>query len=337
MRLIAEQSGVPLPKVYEFDATMSNEIGAPYIVMSFIPGCTVASKWFDNTAPTDLEERRLRTLETVAEAMSQRQKFRFEKIGSLQFSDATAGGEIGIGPCYEYDEGVFGNEDYEQKLAVDAFGPFTTSQSYLQYHLNHRGNPQKRHPFGVGAQKLVAMMIPYLPRPRNGHETFVLALPDFDSQNIMIDERGNFTGIVDWGNVQAVPAFLGYSRFPGWITRDWDPLMYGYPHIETEDSPEELRRYRRWYASRMKQLLNGRGESRFTGKSHIFEAVTIAAMSEVCRLEIVRKIVERVSRGKKDFDSLGFIENVGEGRLKGKDRRGFEKRFQALLSISGRG
>jgi len=79
----------------------------------------------------------------------------------------------------------------------------------------------------------------------NQEETFVLSLPDFDSQNTMIDERGNLTGIIDWDNVETVPRFLGYSSFPGWITRDWDPLIYYYPeNKESENSPEELRRCR---------------------------------------------------------------------------------------------
>jgi len=231
----------------------------------------------------------------------------------------------------------FGDEDYGRKLAVNAFGPFTTSQSYLQHYLDHCGNPKKRHPRGVGARKLLAMMIPYLPSPRNGHETFVLSLPDFDSQNIMIDERGDLTGIIDWDNVQAVPSFLGYSRFPGWITRDWDPLMYGYPHTETENSPDELNRYRRRYDSQMKRLLNRGDDSRFTAKSHIFEAVAIAAMSDICRFEIVKKIVERIFQEEKDHDSQSFIEGVGLGRLKSKDMRKLQRGLQALLSTSRKG
>jgi hypothetical protein len=38
----------------------------------------------------------------------------------------------------------------------------------------------------------------------------------------------------------------------------------------------------------MKELLNGNGDSI---KSHIFEAVAIAAADEVCRVEIVKRVI----------------------------------------------
>jgi hypothetical protein len=46
-----------------------------------------------------LWKRELRTLDTLAQAMSQLQ---FDKIGSLQFNNGTD--SIEIGPCYEWDE-----------------------------------------------------------------------------------------------------------------------------------------------------------------------------------------------------------------------------------------
>ena len=58
--------------------------------------------WFGRTKPKPLGERQLRTLDTLAQAMSQLQKFQFDKIGSLQFNNGTD--SIEIGPCYEWDE-----------------------------------------------------------------------------------------------------------------------------------------------------------------------------------------------------------------------------------------
>jgi hypothetical protein len=229
MRFIREKTTIPLPEVYAFDTTSENEIGVPYIVMSFIDGSTVMSMWFDKTGPTPLEERRLRTLDTVAQAMSQLQKFQFDKIGSLQFNNGTD--SIEIGPCYRWDDSQIGDENYGKKIAIKQFGPFNTSQSYLEYFVKHNECTGQQDPLklGIGSQELLAMMIPCLPCPRKcflAREKFVLSLPNFNPQNIMIDERGNLTGIISWEHVQTVPRFLGYSSFPSWITRDWDPLMY---------------------------------------------------------------------------------------------------------------
>ncbi|KAN0083177.1 hypothetical protein V8E54_002265 [Elaphomyces granulatus] len=334
MRFIREKTTIPLPEVYAFDTTSENEIGVPYIVMSFIDGSTVLSMWFDKTGPTPLEERRLRTLDTVAQAMSQLQKFQFDKIGSLQFNSGTD--SIEIGPCYKWDDGQIGDENYGKIAIIEQFGPFNTSQSYLEYFVKHNERTGKPDPYrlGIGSQKLLSMMIPCLPCPRKSflaREKFVLSLPDFNPQNILIDERGNLTGIIGWGNVQTVPRFLGYSSFPSWITRDWGPVMYN-PKSDKENSPEELDKYRRWYNRRMEELLNGNGDSVFTIKSHIFEAIAIAAMDDVCRLCIVMKIVEQVIPERDDYGAFGLIQDAGDGKLMPSDIRRLKKRFKALFS-----
>jgi hypothetical protein len=120
MRFIKDETTIPLPEVYAFDTTSENEIRVPYIVMSFIDGFTVNSLWFDNTGPTPLEERRLRILDTIAEAMSQLQKFQFDKIGSLQFNNGTD--NIEIGPCYMWDEGHFDDEDWGENSRLSHSG-----------------------------------------------------------------------------------------------------------------------------------------------------------------------------------------------------------------------
>lgn len=149
----------------------------------------------------------------------------------------------------------------------------------------------------------------------------------------MVDEEGNLTGVIDWDNAQTVPRFLGFSSFPGWITRDWDPIMYHYPaNKERENSPEELKRYHQRYSSKMREMLHGKGDSRFVNKSHIFEAVSIAACDDVCRLEIVRKIVARVSRIDDD-DALEVIRDMGSGMLTPKENDQLRNDFQALLSV----
>jgi hypothetical protein len=74
-------------------------------------------------------------------------------------------------------------------------------------------------------------------------------------------------------------------------------------------------------------------ETLFTIKSHIFEAVAIAAMGELYRLEIVRKIVERTIPEKDDYNALDLIEDVGRGKLMPMDMGRLKRRFTAFFSI----
>jgi hypothetical protein len=98
-------------------------------------------------------------------------------------------------------------------------------------------------------------------------------------------EDGTLTALIsDWGNVHTVPRCIGYSRYyPAWITRDWDPIKYGYgfPTCRPENSQEELDSFRRRYADEMKSLVPGEAND-FANKSHLYEAVWIAASSSLC-------------------------------------------------------
>jgi hypothetical protein len=121
-------------------------------------------------------------------------------------------------------------------------------------------------------------------------ETFFLAYPDFDRQNVLVSEDGTLTALIDWDNVHTVPRCIGYSRYPAWITRDWDPAMYGYglPNTRPENSPEELEYYRVRYAHKISALEPKSID--FSTKSHLFEALWIAASSPFCTDAIVEKI-----------------------------------------------
>jgi hypothetical protein len=63
---------------------------------------------------------------------------------------------------------------------------------------------------------------------------------------------------------------------------------------------------------------------RFVCKCPIFDAVAIAATSEISRLEILKNILENIFREEVGFDSLDFIEEVGRGKLSVKRRRELE-------------
>ena len=75
----------------------------------------------------------------------------------------------------------------------------------------------------------------------------------------------------------------------------------------------------------------------FTRKSHIYEAVAIAATNDDSRLEVVRKILERIFKTVEGFDSLKFIEEVGTGKLEKKEECRLDAGLTALLAIQSRG
>ena len=59
-----------------------------------------------------------------------------------------------------------------------------------------------------------------------GHYT--ICFPDFDWQNIMVNDSGEITGFIDWDDVEIKPMSSGAGTYPSWLTRDWQPGSYGW-------------------------------------------------------------------------------------------------------------
>jgi aminoglycoside phosphotransferase (APT) family kinase protein len=336
MEFLREHVSMPIPQIYDFDETINNEIGTPYILMQLAEGSPVSEQWFNESGPTPLEARRQRILDTVGAAMSRLHSYWFEQIGSLDFESEGSPPIFTMGPCNFLEE-----VDMENPNAVvfQKIGPFDTSRGYLESLLSFQPTPQDS--FSLGTRHLLKMMIECMPRsvPDKEHpaESFVLAHPDFDSQNVLVSEDGTLTALIDWDNVHTVPRSIGYSRYLAWITRDWDPIKYGYgiPTCRPENSPAELDFYRRRYADVMKSLVPEGND--FASKSHLYEAVWIAASSWISTDTIVRKIFRSVfSEDTPDGDPLYLYETacaLAEHRLEKGDEERIRKAFQDLFGI----
>ena len=342
MRFVHDNTTIPVPEIYAFDSTLTNELGAPWTVMSFIPGSTVAELWNDEDGPTSLEDRRRRALETIAEAMSQLRNFQFDKIGSFELPGQTdEHSNTKIGPLHSFSQDsldTIGDPDYGTVIRVEQAGPFQTSMSYMLDQLPEEGSLGNE--LDIGALKLNKMLLSHLPKSSHhpfstrSVESFVLSFPDFDSQNIMIDERGNLTGLLDWDNVQTYPRFLGYCRYPSFIMRDWDFLGYEYPGYPHESSPEELARYRQIYLNNMTHCLGGKYDAIFTAKSHIFEALRIATEGNtIYRLEFMREFLRKIVPELEETDDIMVLGDLGEGALEPEYIKRLDKGIQELLSV----
>ncbi|KAN0073284.1 hypothetical protein V8E54_008504, partial [Elaphomyces granulatus] len=97
LQLLKRETTIPVPEVYSFDASFNNPINCPFILMEFIVGIPLRDCWFDKGAPKAVvAERRARTLQDLAAAMVQMNKFTYTLGGSPTFDED--GNPIGIGP-----------------------------------------------------------------------------------------------------------------------------------------------------------------------------------------------------------------------------------------------
>lgn len=300
IRLIRSKTAIPVPEIYALDTTENNEISAPYLCMSFLPGKPVSKVWFDRPGTLPREELRLRILTNLSRTMAQFSCLTFDKMGFL-LEDGS--GSTIIGPLCDWDEKADGS------IQVATSGPFNSTSAFLQEHLVTSPNDSIWNDAGAKVFEAILGCLPIL----DSLPDFVLCPPDFDSQNILVDEEGTITGLIDWDLTHTMPRFMGYARYPGWIMRDWDPLMYGWQKMaDSEDSPHALGRYRAYYNAELGKALEGSGDWRFTEKSHIAEAIWIAALHQPNRLGICRKFVQ-IAVGD-DADPLDVLYAIGAGR-----------------------
>ena len=138
-----------------------------------------------------------------------------------------------------------------------------------------------------GADKLLRKFIDWSSTKHDTNE-FILTHPDLDLQNILVDEDGTVTGLVDWDGVTTVPRSMGYS-FPKWIMRDWDLACYQWRYhkpssrsSQIDISPEESGYYRGVYA-------------RFLNEAHLNSGCTERSCSDLARQSVLFASLRRAA------------------------------------------
>lgn len=317
MHLLKRETTIPLPDVLDFSATTDNTIGCPYILMTFISEMPLYNVWFghrlSNTSPDIIRARRVRALEGIAPAMEQLDQFTFKTGGCTVFKDNED--QPTIGPLRRVDhkailERWFIHHDPSNDPIHVESAAYSDPKSRYTFMLDL--NPEK-NPIPQGLAMLLRQLISWIPEPQ-GIYPFVLAHPDFDIQNFIVSEEGELLGIIDWDGVAAEPQSLGNRSYPGWLTRDWDPAMYGYkesmedeaePECVWEDSPSCLAYYRGIYNAIMARH---KCEINLCRMSLVTENLAIAAENPPQRNQILEKLVHESWSAAGEKEELNYLD-----------------------------
>ncbi|KAJ3494911.1 hypothetical protein NLG97_g3766 [Lecanicillium saksenae] len=293
MRALKADTTIPVPQVFDFSPTTDNTLGCPYMLIEYIDGVPLYEVWFANRAQglDDLVVHRRRTtaLKGIASAMSQLSIYSSTKTGSPIFDSSFKLTDVSALRFMDRQSMVnrlFDDQDDGTEPIYLPIEPFS--------------NPRQYYTFPLGLHKKKENWV--------FEEPFVFAHPDFDIQNFIVNEEGELQAIIDWDGVCTVPRSIGNLSLPGWLTRDWDPAMYGYqesmeegkkPIGVWENSPEELSRYRQIYRCFMTGIPEGQAEkdkADLTSMSLIMENLCIAGREPICRAEIVEKMIEEICK-----------------------------------------
>lgn len=264
MRMIKSQTTILVPTVYAFDQSTENEIGCPYILMDFLQGKSLDRAWFDpECSLAKIERVRARSLQTIAATIAQLNRYCYDQGGALIFDedDETVVGFEGakfvdnLAILSHWDDVRQGLEEPSEDDIFCKKGTFSDSESALFFMQRRRKPEDRRSIHNKGLEISIRYFTQWVRAQLTEQEKpFVLAHPDFDFQNILVEDDGTVCGIIDWDGVATVPHSVGCLRYPLWLTRDWDahytdPSGEDYADIDhDQNTPEELRCYRAMYA-----------------------------------------------------------------------------------------
>ncbi|KAI4167131.1 MAG: hypothetical protein LQ343_007458 [Gyalolechia ehrenbergii] len=264
MKLIYNNSSIPVPRIYSFDSRSTNELNVPYILMERIDGLSLFQRWFPINPPHDLDRFREQALANIAQAMVQLNSFVFSKAGSLQYSLKDKAVEVGSYRKVDFFAEYAGMKTGQERVtSYSQQGPFDDPKDYFLSSLDKENATLLSHTL-QGQRMLLRLFIKWFFQAAGDSSGFVLTHPDFNSQNILVGKDGSLKGFVDWDGVVAVPRCIGCEEYPLWLTSDWDPLWWNY---NTEDdcvivkedpvmTPKELDHYRAIYARAVETALH---------------------------------------------------------------------------------
>jgi hypothetical protein len=220
-------------------------------------------------------------------------------------------GEPGPAPPFPDLSVFFVGVPHEEKYHDVPAGPFDNAHSFLSFLLSTRRRIADSPMLAV-----LQLFLSALPDNTLDGPPFVLCHPDFDSQNVLVDEDGVITGIIDWDNVYIGPRQGAAAAYPSWLTVDWDPLYHGWSKKASSevnaayDSPAELAKCRKAYLDAI-HLASAGKLTGITRNSHVWTTLSIA----ICNGIATSGIVDHLSKFVFGSGLLGY--EVEEGIRRG--------------------
>lgn len=329
------ETGAPVPEIVAFNDTLDSIIGAPYILMKRMRGRPAQSIWYDDPAnrtyettshvTPETEVKRYNFLRSLAYQMAKLETLQFDQIGMPDFTNTLVTGKkpkITCSYCWKSPYETT-SEDLKSDSQIYRYGPFESSKDYMLAKIDTTWpltpDPDlEEYPdtqnmlFGIRNILDIIYSHPTIassttdPCNTGGPESFVLRHPDLDFQNILCDDDGNVSGIIDWERCIAVPRCAGYTCVPDFLRRDWsgDYEVSKMPHMDWQ-----IDRYVQIYADAMHEA--GTKDAVYTRKSAMYRAI-VGAVSGGNAMDLIQKLFACIPAMRR-VDAEQFEQLIGKG------------------------
>jgi aminoglycoside phosphotransferase (APT) family kinase protein len=223
MNFVRQHSTIPVPEIYGYDLDKTNAVGAPYILMSALPGRIVVQ------LPLVEKNFRAHVYRQVASIMIQLSRLpRWSRIGFIRQSETTFSISNMLIPV--------ANQTPQSSITSTRSFFNLRAQCFLDRRLAE-GNVDK-----ITIAWLYRKAIKHFLNQET-NDQFFLCHADFSNCNILYDDNYNITGVIDWTWAQAVPwelfAILPHefsTRFPPEWSMDGDSRALFLTILKEEES-----------------------------------------------------------------------------------------------------
>ncbi|KAI9832945.1 MAG: hypothetical protein M1826_000724 [Phylliscum demangeonii] len=231
MEYVRASTKIPIPNVVAYDSSNRNPLGFEWILMEFVHGTPLADRWRHLSMPT--KEHLMRQL-----ASYQAQLFAkpHREIGSIYRAPSwptpppsPSPSPYALGRLVHYD--FFWRDRIHQ---TGPRGPFQNSHDWLSARLALLRLDQLRvldsadsddeeltkASVWLSVSQKLRKLLPRVFPPDSDQPEATFLSHDLGMENILVDEDGKLTAVLDWERVSMLPAWRA-CKLPG-LLRDWE-------------------------------------------------------------------------------------------------------------------
>lgn len=242
LRFILENGKIPVPTVIAFKDTSDNPIGFEWMLMEFMSGSSLYDKW--RFISWSAKEAIVQQLAAHCASMYGKQ---FEAIGNI-YPNSESENSVSIGRIVSMH--FFWGNRINQKVSR---GPFSSSRDWIAARLCLNENDalkvlrenedEDERDDAERTLVLVNRLRTHLPEffPTAHQEQTMIFHDDLGRHNILVDDAGKLTAIVDWECVSALPLWKA-CQYPAFLNgRDQTEEPHQKDYLKNaNDEPDEL-------------------------------------------------------------------------------------------------
>lgn len=251
LRFLSARTNIPVPEVIAFENSSNNAIGFEWMIMQLVPGTSAYHQWrkLPMTKKTALVNRIAEYQATLLDDSNRGDNFR--GIGTLKLSE-TNNQEVTsktFEPAQMVSRWFFWGDHFDYDIPR---GPFRSSHDWLSAHLNiiireqtqalesteDEDDKDEAQDILETAERLLSLLPKIFPSLQNPAEHSFLWHGDLSLSNILMNDDGDITTLIDWECVSVMP-FWAALRAPKFLSREGareeEPIRDGY----ADEDPEE--------------------------------------------------------------------------------------------------